>query len=80
MYVHVYITTICNMWYVVHSKDRSEPNRTEPNRTGSGWLDPKQSDPDRTGPDQSGPDRTGPDQSDFEPNRSELLFCYNTID
>ena len=72
------------MWYVVHSKDRSEPNRTEPNRTepnwtGSGRFDPKQSDPDRTGPDQSGPDRTGPDQSGFEPNRSELIFCYNTL-
>ena len=30
------------MWYVVHSKDWSEPNRTEP-------------------------------------NRSELIFCYNTL-
>ncbi len=29
--------------------------------------------------DQSGPDRTGPDQSGFEPNRSELIFCYNTL-
>ncbi len=40
MYAHVYIATICGMWYVVHSKDRSEPDRTGPNRTGSGRLDP----------------------------------------